>query len=105
MRTNGCNPLCDAVRIGYHIDDNFDVCLNVINIAKSFSDNLFYLTYAKTTEDISGSLYSTNFFGDKYCKQNNRCIKDLNMSDIYEECQFLSNKKSGGIIFIYKIND
>ena len=104
VRTNNCTPLCNEVMVSYSLDDNFDVCLNMINTAKSFSDNLLYLIYSKTTEE-SESQYSTRLFGDKYCKQSDKCIKDLNMSDIYEECQFLSNKKSGGITFLYSIND
>ncbi|MBQ8870023.1 MAG: type II secretion system protein, partial [Alphaproteobacteria bacterium] len=105
LRTNGCNPLCNEVIIHYYIDDNIDVCLNMINTAKKFSDNLGSMIFAKVTSDNDIAQYTDFYHGNKSCTSNKKCLKDMNMNDIYEQCKFLSDSTRGFIAFLYNISD
>ena len=64
--------------------DNLEICKNILIAAKENSDNLSYMSSASnhsSTENKAGFLY-----GDKNCNNDNRCLKNLKLDDIYDFC-------------------
>ena len=59
-----------------------EVCYNFVQTAKENSANLWMLE-SMVKEDYS---YQGRIYGDKYCTKNNKCLKDLKVSDFEALC-------------------
>ena len=59
-----------------------EVCYNFVQTAKENSANLWMLE-SMVKEDYS---YQGHIYGDKYCTKNNKCLKDLKVSDFEALC-------------------
>ena len=47
---------------------------------------------------------SGTFYGDGFCSKNNKCLKDLKIEKIYQECsQHTGNTSSGHIMVLWKL--
>ncbi len=64
--------------------DSFDVCLNLINIAKARSDYIWQINLRTTSEDDYG--YQNRTMGDKYCGSTYPCIRDMSIDDAKTFC-------------------
>lgn len=83
-------------------NQNFEICKNIYTTIKESSSNIYYV--------YSMSGYGTNdqrsgtFYGDGYCSENNKCLKDLTIEKIYQECsQHTGNTSSGHIMVLWKL--
>ena len=77
-------PHYKEVGMGYSITGNEtgrEICINLINVAKENSANLFKILSDKSDEN---SNYTTQgqYYGDKFCTQDVSCIKNITFSDI-----------------------
>lgn len=65
-------------------DNNLEICRNIITIAKENSGNIYYLATISGygTADVKNSI----LFGDSYCGQDYRCLRNITLNEIYEMC-------------------
>ena len=64
---------------------DFESCLNLWNIIKGFSGNIWHAGMYKIQggeDDVS------QVHGDYTCTNNRKCLRDLQVSDIYTMCKF-----------------
>jgi len=85
--------------VGQTQNNVFDTCLNLITIAKEFSDNLTSFMVGKYTEDTSGEQYAYAYLGKEFCSKTN-CISNLTLSDIDKICRYCD--KATSCRFIYQ---
>ncbi len=71
-----------------------EVCYNFVQTAKENSENLWLLESMKTND-----VYQGHIFGDKYCTKNNKCLKDLKISDFEALCD---TDKLGWLYIMWK---
>ena len=68
---------------------SFDICVNLVQIGQNFSSELLYVKRQDViyAEDSSITDYQEYIlYGDKMC-ENNKCLKKLQIEDIYNICQ------------------
>ena len=67
---------------------SFDICINLIRVGQNFSSELLYVKRQDIVkEDSSITDYQEDIlFGDKMC-ENNKCLKNLKIEDIYNICK------------------
>ena len=65
----------------YH---SFDVCLNLVNIAKAHSDYLWQINLRIDFENDYS--YQNRIMGDKYCGDDYACIRTMTLDDIKTFC-------------------
>lgn len=98
IKTNGCTPFCNEVLLIYRINKNnsIEMCQNIMNIGKEFHEQLSVVWSGKRTAQSSPATYGTRFYGDINCNKNNNgiCLKDINMNDIYNQCQYCADAES-----------
>lgn len=78
----------------YYISDTnfrFDVCVNLINVAKEYKGQIHYLTVTDPDKP------QTNYYGDTGCKSDRICLATLTMEDIYRMCKVQNNEKEGSL--------
>ena len=78
----------------YYVEDTnfrFDICVNLINVAKEYRGQIHYLT---VTNPDKGQ---TNYYGDFGCKQGRICLATLTMENIYNMCKVQNNEKQGSM--------
>lgn len=63
-----------------------DVCLNLFQIAKLRSANLWQTVFQKDTADNANTQHANRVWGDAYCSQSNTCLKDLTLSQMEDLC-------------------
>ena len=61
--------------------DNLEICSNMLIAAKENSSNV-WLVMSRNDSDNAG----VRLFGDNYCTADVKCLKNINMNDIYELC-------------------
>ena len=71
-----------------------EVCYNFVQTAKENSENLWLLESMETND-----VYQGHIFGDKYCTKNNKCLKDLKISDFEALCD---TDKLGWLYIMWK---
>ena len=69
------------ILIPYH---SFDVCLNLVNIAKAHSDYLWQINLRIDFENDYS--YQNRIMGDKYCGGDYACIRTMTLDDIKTFC-------------------
>ena len=108
MQTNGCtNNKCIDVILRYTPaeNNNIEICQNIFTVAKSFHQNLHSAGALKTTQDNPEYQNDNNtFYGDKYCTDTN-CIRNMSLDDIYNKCQYMTDRSNGHYYFIFRPND
>jgi len=67
----------------------FDICVNLINVAKEYRGQIHYLTV--TIPDKP----QLNYYGDIGCKEGVKCLKTLTIDDIYQMCKVQNYEKQG----------
>ncbi|MBE6450475.1 MAG: hypothetical protein E7016_00745 [Alphaproteobacteria bacterium] len=78
------NPYAKQVGMGYTITGNEtgrEICVNLINVAKENSANLFQILSDKNDGNDN---YTTHgrYYGDKFCTQDVSCIRNITFNDI-----------------------
>ena len=103
ITTGNCNEIiCDVASLFIGLPANyksFDVCHNIFTTAKSFSAQLYY--FGSWSGEYGGLDY---LYGDAYCSQDTKCLKDLTKNDMYEICKTCA-EKSCDFYFKYRITD
>ena len=64
--------------------DTLEMCRNLLVTAKENASNITYvstLSGYQTEDSISELIY-----GDNYCKEGRKCLKNMSLDDIYEVC-------------------
>ena len=107
LRTNGCdNNECNETLLEYIIysPESFEVCQNLLNIAKEFNEQLRFIWISKTE---NGTLsYGNQYIGSRYCTNGTKCLKDITQEQIYGQCNFCAKESSNcSFYFIFKISD
>ena len=90
-------PLTSEYKGGIMIQINGmqkEVCYNFVQTAKENSENLWLLESMETND-----VYQGHIFGDKYCTKNNKCLKDLKISDFEALCD---TDKLGWLYIMWK---
>ena len=77
-------PYAKQVGMGYTITGNEtgrEICVNLINVAKENSANLFQILSDK---DDGNDNYTTHgrYYGDKFCTQDVSCLRNITFNDI-----------------------
>ena len=109
IQTNACGSdasSCSEVGLFYTISasESFDVCQNLLNIAKEFNSQLYRIGVYNTENDKTE--YGNTYFGSRYCTNNKKCLKDMTQEEIYEQCRFCTKESSRCRIFmLYSINN
>ena len=90
MGTNGCHQTCEYANMVIYVTDNknFDICHNILDTTKAFTtqlDNI--IIYDREFDSDLGMIY-----GDKSCKDGDKCLKDLTKEDIYDICKRCTDK-------------
>lgn len=105
INTNNCpsSGPCTEISLRYSLikQSDFAICNNILQIAIAHSASLCALRTATSVEDASVSDYGDRFWGDSYCSQNKKCIRDMSFSDIDEMCQVCVGKKTCSYIFLW----
>ena len=82
--------------------ENLLMCQNIYNNIKENSANIYYV-YSSSgykTDDARQS----KLWGDKYCTSNAKCLKDLSVEKLSEECSLhIGNKSNGHIVVLWKM--
>ena len=78
-----------AIRIELNTSQNITNCINIFETAKSYSPELLK---AAIWKDKHISLFDA--FGDRYCEEENTCLKDLQISDYSTACHLCENIES-----------
>ena len=64
--------------------ETFDICRNIVIAAKEARDNLAYIStdsgYGPSNRHVYG------YYGDKYCFDSSKCIRNINLDDIHKIC-------------------
>ena len=63
--------------------DNLEICRNMLVVAKENSSNLWQ-ALSSTHNNANSAI--VRLFGDNYCTADVKCLKNINMNDIYELC-------------------
>lgn len=71
-------------------DFRFPICQNLLTAAKEFSGQLSYFT---VTLPNGGQL---NYYGDDYCTENRKCLKDIKLLDIENVCRTQDDSQNPG---------
>ena len=91
------HPTAHNFGLRYYISDTdfrFDICVNLINIAKEYKGQINYLTV--TIPDKP----QLNYYGDIGCKEGVKCLKTLTIDDIYQMCK-VQNKETQSSYFSF----
>ncbi len=65
-------------------NDKFDVCHNILNVAKDNSANLHYIEVRTRI----GESYSTYvLYGNDFCSNNRKCLANMSLDDIDKMCR------------------
>ena len=73
--------------------ENFEICQTYINIAKANSANILRVELISGVNDEDEQSSRGVMYGDTTCSSNVKCLKDLQLNDIYEQCRFLLQGK------------
>ena len=65
-------------------NNNLEICKNILLAAKENSANLWEVM-SQSNHDNSDNA-AVRLFGDNYCQADVKCLKNLNINDIYELC-------------------
>ena len=69
------------------------ICSNLLNIYKAYHTELYRIlsdTYTVNDDDDVSVDYFGIFYGDKYCTNNVKCIRNISLNDIETLCQSCS---------------
>ena len=98
----GVISLFIAMPITTKSTENLLMCQNIYNNIKENSADIYYV-YSSSgyhTDDARHSM----LWGDKYCKSNVKCLKDLSVEKLSEECSLhIGNKSNGHIVVLWKM--
>lgn len=50
--------------------------------------------FRATVASYEKGWYNVEFFGDKYCSENRKCLKDAKLADFKTACQFCAEGRS-----------
>jgi len=104
IKTNACEESgCRSVIIQYYTANDhlmFEICQNFFTAAKAFHEQLEAFD---TWSVDQGSKYT--YYGDKYCKGSMKCLKNIDMDQIYEVCENINNGMKFQPYFSFKIQD
>ena len=64
-------------------NENLAICQNIITVAKEHADSLYTL-YAYHYNN--NQIVYTPYYGDKYCFDSSKCIRNINLDDIHKIC-------------------
>ena len=82
--------------------ENLLMCQNIYNNIKENSANIYYM-YSSSGYNTDDARHS-ELWGDKYCKSNVKCLKDLSVEKLSEECSLhIGNKTAGSIVVLWKM--
>ena len=100
LTTNGIKD--DGTRltmgISYAIssDSAAEICQNVYQTSKGFSEDLYRIAMTKTAGENSDYSESSSFYGNTYC-HTRKCLSSASLSEIHEVCQFCDDAKTCNI--------
>jgi type II secretory pathway pseudopilin PulG len=106
IHTNGCSPICLYANLSINISNdykNFDICNNIIETSKAFTEQLDHITVWQNKNDNTNAAFYV--MGNARCLKNNKCLKNLNKNDIYNICQLCADKKGCSFNIQYLIKD
>ena len=107
ISTNGCSPTCNYINVAYHLgDDNFETCLNALNVAKEFHSQLWsVMTYKQANQEDTSYTGSGYWVGDKYCTSQAKCIRNMTLKDISTVCEYCAQSYYCSLNLQYEIID
>lgn len=80
-------------------DQNSEICINLFKTAQSFVNDIFAIGVNSTTADTINQ--QDWWYNDKSCATNNKCIRKMDLNDIYNLCK-VCNKNSCGLYISFK---
>ncbi len=83
----------DMVHLAVLIDQNNDIeiCQNVLNIIKEHHGQIY--SYFTDSNTEGGTPQLTNiYYGDDFCQNNHKCIRNITLDEIYQICQTCNEK-------------
>ena len=79
-----------------------EICRNIVIAAKENAANLWLVEVAKYYNDTDkGYDYIGNLYGDKYCNNRNKCLRDLDINKLSELCN-ACNEAGCNLYVLYK---
>ena len=79
-----------------------EICRNIALAAKENAANLWQVEVAKHYNDTDkGYNYIGNLYGDKYCNNRNKCLRDLDINKLSELCN-ACNEAGCNLYVLYK---
>ena len=82
--------------------ENLLMCQNIYNNIKENSADIYYV-YSSSGYNTDDARQS-KLWGDKYCTSNVKCLKDLSVEKLSEECSLhIGNKTAGSIVVLWKM--
>ena len=79
-----------------------EICRNIALAAKENAANLWQVEVAKHYNDTDkGYDYIGNLYGDKYCNNRNKCLRDLDINKLSELCN-ACNEAGCNLYVLYK---
>ena len=101
-RIKGVAALFIGMPITTKSTENLLMCQNIYNNIKENSANIYYV-YSSSGYNTDDARHS-ELWGDKYCKSNVKCLKDLSVEKLSEECSLhIGNKTAGSIVVLWKM--
>ena len=83
------NKSWHAIRVELKTDQNIESCINIFETAKNYSPNIWQKKKKKNTVT---NLY--NAYGDRYCTEDERCLKELKIADYPDACNLCKDINS-----------
>ena len=101
-RIKGVAALFIGMPITTKSTENLLMCQNIYNNIKENSANIYYV-YSSSGFGTDDARHS-ELWGDKYCKSNVKCLKDLSVEKLSEECSLhIGNKTAGSIVVLWEM--
>ena len=91
LRSCTVHPTSHNFTFGYYIENTkswFNICVNLINVAKAYKDQIHYLTVSNSDTP------QTNYYGTIGCNSSRKCLDELSMDDVYEMCKIQGHENS-----------
>ncbi|MBQ8870894.1 MAG: hypothetical protein IJ019_05915 [Alphaproteobacteria bacterium] len=81
---------------------SFEICKNLFTVIKENKENIYYMYTSSgyNTDDARAS----SLYGDAYCTENKKCLKDLTIKQLSDECTMhINGKGSPSFAVIWKL--
>ena len=96
--TTGGAPFM-GLRIDLANDNPHEQCVNLYQMIQQYHSFLWLTEVQKINEN---SLYTNNYYGDKYCTDSRECMRDLTPAKISELCRVCDDENRCHLYILWK---